>query len=70
MADDKKKVDELSGVETTGHSWDGLEELNNPMPKWWLYSFYACIIWAFAYMWFYPSWPVGGDKDHMKGALE
>lgn len=56
MAD--KHVDELSGVETTGHEWDGIRELNNPLPRWWLYTFYACIIWAFAYTVFYPAWPV------------
>ncbi len=70
MADDHKgRVDELSGVETTGHSWDGLEELNNPMPSWWLYTFYASIVFAIGYMVLYPSWPVGGEKDHLKGTL-
>ncbi len=69
MADENKKIDELSGVETTGHSWDGLEELNNPMPKWWLYSFYACIIFAIGYMFLYPSWPTFGESDHVKGSL-
>lgn len=54
----KKEVDALSGVETTGHEWDGLRELNNPLPKWWLYVFYACIVWAIGYWVVYPSWPL------------
>jgi cytochrome c oxidase cbb3-type subunit 3 len=55
---DHKEVDELSGVETTGHEWDGIKELNNPLPLWWLYTFYACIVWALAYTVFYPAWPM------------
>ncbi|WP_029060039.1 cytochrome-c oxidase, cbb3-type subunit III [Stappia stellulata] len=59
MADmHKKEVDKLSGVETTGHEWDGLKELNNPLPKWWLYIFYATIVWAIGYWVVYPSWPL------------
>ncbi|AMN54543.1 cytochrome Cbb3 [Labrenzia sp. CP4] len=59
MADThKKEVDQISGVETTGHEWDGLKELNNPLPKWWLYLFYACIVWAVIYWVLYPSWPL------------
>lgn len=53
-----KEVDQISGVETTGHEWDGLKELNNPLPKWWLYIFYACIVWAVIYWVLYPSWPL------------
>ncbi|WP_026617472.1 cytochrome-c oxidase, cbb3-type subunit III [Ensifer aridi] len=58
MADKHKHVDEVSGVETTGHEWDGIRELNNPMPRWWVYSFYATIIWAIGYAVAYPSWPM------------
>lgn len=54
----KRDVDALSGVETTGHEWDGLKELNNPLPKWWLYVFYASIVWAIGYWVVYPSWPL------------
>jgi hypothetical protein len=53
----RKEIDEVSGVETTGHEWDGIKELNNPLPRWWLWTFYACIIWALAYTVFYPAWP-------------
>ena len=45
-------------VETTGHQWDGIEELNNPMPRWWVWTFYACIVFAIGYSFAYPSWPL------------
>lgn len=45
-------------VETTGHQWDGIEEFNNPMPRWWLWTFYACIAWALVYSIAYPAWPM------------
>lgn len=57
MTEHKKDVDEVSGVETTGHSWDGIKELNNPLPRWWLYVFYASIVWAIGYMIFMPAIP-------------
>ncbi|WP_339829908.1 cytochrome-c oxidase, cbb3-type subunit III [uncultured Parvibaculum sp.] len=53
----KNEIDDVTGVETTGHEWDGIRELDNPMPKWWLYTFYACIIWSFAYWVVMPAWP-------------
>ena len=43
---------------TTGHSWDGIEELNTPMPRWWLWTFYACIFWAVLYTIAFPAWPL------------
>lgn len=43
---------------TTGHSWDGIEEFDNPLPRWWLWIFYATIIWSVIYMIFYPAWPL------------
>lgn len=43
---------------TTGHSWDGIEEFNNPLPRWWLWIFYATIIWAVIYSVAYPAWPL------------
>ncbi|OWY14656.1 cytochrome-c oxidase, cbb3-type subunit III [Thioclava sp. F34-6] len=45
-------------VETTGHSWDGIEEYNNPLPKWWLWTFYACVIWGIGYSIAMPAWPI------------
>ena len=53
----EKDIDAVSGVETTGHEWDGIKELNNPLPKWWLRTWQACIIWGLAYTVFYPAWP-------------
>ena len=44
--------------ETTGHEWDGIEELNTPLPRWWLWTFYACIVWGIAYTIAYPAWPL------------
>ena len=41
-----KQIDEFSGVSTTGHEWDGIKELDNPMPRWWLIVYYATIVWA------------------------
>jgi cytochrome c oxidase cbb3-type subunit III len=54
---DKKEIDHLSGIETTGHEWDGLKELNNPAPRWWLWVFYATVIWSIGYWVLYPAWP-------------
>lgn len=45
-------------VETTGHQWDGIEELNNPMPRWWVWTFYATIVWGIGYSVAYPAWPL------------
>ena len=53
-----KQIDEITGVETTGHEWDGIRELNNPMPRWWLWTFYLCIIWAIGYAIAYPAIPL------------
>jgi cytochrome c oxidase cbb3-type subunit 3 len=53
-----KEVDKFTGVETTGHEWDGIKELNNPLPRWWLWTFYACIIFAIGYVIYYPAIPL------------
>ncbi|MDF1873618.1 cytochrome-c oxidase, cbb3-type subunit III [Vannielia sp.] len=53
-----KKPVKKEEVETTGHSWDGIEELNNPLPRWWLWTFYATIVWAIGYTIAYPAWPM------------
>ncbi|SFJ86149.1 cytochrome-c oxidase, cbb3-type subunit III [Celeribacter neptunius] len=45
-------------VETTGHSWDGIEEYNNPLPRWWLIIWYICIIWGIGYTIAFPAWPL------------
>lgn len=53
----EKEVDTITGTETTGHEWDGIKELNTPLPKWWLYVFYATIVFSVIYMVFYPAVP-------------
>jgi len=53
--------------DTTGHSWDGIEEFNNPLPRWWLWIFYACIVWGIWYSVAYPAWP--GVKSATAGYL-
>lgn len=58
MSDHKNEIDHLSGVETTGHEWDGLKELNNPLPRWWLWTWYATIVWAIGYWVLFPAWPL------------
>lgn len=55
---DEKERDEFSGTETTGHNWDGITELDTPMPRWWLWTLYLTIIWGFGYMILYPAWPM------------
>ncbi|TNE63815.1 MAG: cytochrome-c oxidase, cbb3-type subunit III [Alphaproteobacteria bacterium] len=57
MSEHQKETDAISGVETTGHDWDGIKELNNPAPRWWLLVLYASIIWAIGYWVVYPAWP-------------
>ncbi len=52
------RVDTPTGTEFVGHEWDGIEELNTPLPRWWLLTFYACIIWAIGYTIMYPAWPM------------
>ena len=63
----KNEIDDVSGVETTGHEWDGIKELNNPLPRWWLWTFYATIIWAVGYMIAYPAIPL--INSNTKGLL-
>ena len=68
---DTPEKDELSGVETTGHQWDGIKELNNPLPKWWTWTFAACVVWAFGYWIVMPAIPFpGGDGwSYTKGLI-
>lgn len=60
----KIEKDAISGRDTTGHEWDGIKELDTPSPKWWLYTFYACIAWAFGQFVLYPSIPYGTGYFH------
>ena len=54
----KYEIDGVTGAETTGHEWDGIKELNRPLPKWWLYVLYATIVWSVGYWVAYPAWPM------------
>ncbi|QIQ85400.1 cytochrome-c oxidase, cbb3-type subunit III [Erythrobacter sp.] len=55
---EQKRIDEPTGTETVGHEWDGIEELNTPLPRWWLWTFYATVAWAAVYVVLYPAWPM------------
>ncbi|MXO75224.1 cytochrome-c oxidase, cbb3-type subunit III [Altererythrobacter aerius] len=55
---DGKRVDEATGTETVGHEWDGIEELDTPMPRWWLWTLYLTIVWGVVYVILYPAWPL------------
>jgi cytochrome c oxidase cbb3-type subunit 3 len=58
MAETDKDRDDVTGIETTGHTWDGIRELNNPLPRWWLWTFYITVIWGIGYTIAYPAWPL------------
>jgi cytochrome c oxidase cbb3-type subunit 3 len=66
-ADQGPDVDAITGTTTTGHEWDGIRELNTPLPRWWLWLFYATILWAVGYWVVYPSWPL--VSSYTKGAF-
>lgn len=53
-----KEIDDVTGVETTGHEWDGIKELNSPLPRWWLWTFYGTIVFALGYTIAFPAWPL------------
>ena len=55
---DEPRIDELTGRPTMGHEFDGIEELNTPMPRWWLWTFYLTVIWGIGYTIAYPAWPM------------
>lgn len=73
MSEDKKNqhpdkdIDQVTGVETTGHEWDGLKELNNPLPRWWLWVFLVCVVWSIWYFVVYPAWPIPGGATQGTG---
>lgn len=63
----EQHIDDVSGIETTGHEWDGIRELDNPLPRWWLWVFYATILWSIGYWIVYPAWPL--VTSYTKGML-
>jgi cytochrome c oxidase cbb3-type subunit 3 len=66
---DLKEKDEISGTETTGHSWDGIKELNTPLPRWWLWVFYLTIVWAIGYWVVYPAFPTLSGEGERGGTV-
>lgn len=64
---DRQRIDEATGTQTVGHEWDGIEELNTPLPRWWLWTFYLTILFAIGYVIAYPAWPMIDSAS--KGAL-
>jgi len=52
------EFDHVTGKTTTGHEWDGIKELNTPLPRWWVITFYLTIVWSFGYWVVYPAWPM------------
>ncbi|MEO0771692.1 MAG: cytochrome-c oxidase, cbb3-type subunit III [Pseudomonadota bacterium] len=58
MADQNRQTDDVTGIDTTGHEWDGIKELNSPLPRWWLWCFYLTIIWGVGYTIAFPAWPL------------
>ncbi len=56
-------------IPTTGHEWDGIREYDNPMPRWWVWVFYATIVWGIGYTIAYPAWPlISGATPGLLGA--
>lgn len=58
---DSGVIDDATGQTIRSHEWDGIRELNTPLPRWWINIFYACIVWSIGYMIVYPAWPMVSD---------
>lgn len=67
MADIHER-DAVTGTSTTGHEWDGIKELNTPLPRWWVNLFYITIVWSIGYWVVYPAWPM--VTGYTKGLFE
>lgn len=66
-AHDKPNIDPVTGTATTGHEWDGIQELNTPLPRWWLWTLYLTIVWSVGYWVVYPAWPL--INSHTTGII-
>jgi cytochrome c oxidase cbb3-type subunit III len=64
---EQPQVDKVTGVQTTGHEWDGIQELDNPLPRWWQWILWATVIWSVGYWIVYPAWPL--LSSHTTGVL-
>ncbi|MEZ5937261.1 MAG: cytochrome-c oxidase, cbb3-type subunit III [Hyphomonadaceae bacterium] len=70
MTDHSPDTDEVTGVQTTGHEWDGIKELTHPLPRWWLWIFYASIVFSIGYWILMPAWPAFPGMDgYTRGVL-
>ncbi|MBC6436854.1 MAG: cytochrome-c oxidase, cbb3-type subunit III [Rhodobacteraceae bacterium] len=58
MKHPEEQILQQGDPDTTGHIWDGIKEFNNPMPRWWLWTFYATCAWGLVYTVLYPAWPL------------
>ncbi|MBL8629216.1 MAG: cytochrome-c oxidase, cbb3-type subunit III [Rhodospirillaceae bacterium] len=67
MSNTTKNIDAATGSEIRSHEWDGIQELNTPLPRWWLWTFLATVLWAIAYWVVMPAWPMIGS--YTKGAI-
>lgn len=73
---DEKRIDAATGTQIKHHEWDGIQELDTPLPRWWLWTFYATILFAIGYTIAYPAWPMIGRATggmlgwSSRGALE
>ena len=72
----ERDIDPHTQVETTGHEWDGIRELDNPLPRWWLWIFYGSVAIAVIYWILMPAWPLvhsytpGLLHDSARGQVE
>lgn len=65
---DHPELDAPTGRHTTGHEWDGIKELDTPLPRWWLFILYASIVVAVIYWILMPSWPL--PNGYLHGVLD
>lgn len=62
-----RPIDAVTGIETTGHEWDGITELDKPLPRWWVWVLWASVVWSIGYWVAYPAWPL--VSDYSRGVL-
>ncbi len=68
MSTKHHEIDDVTGILTTGHEWDGIKELNKPLPRWWVWTLWACVVWSIGYWIAYPAWPtMAGYTQGMLG---
>ena len=71
MSDDNRKdLDGVEGQIIEGHEYDGIQELDNPLPKWWLFTFYITIVFAVFYYGYYEVFDGPTHKEQLEASLE